>query len=460
MIIEPKSVHFIGIGGIGMSAIASILMDTGCKVSGSDLKLSPLTDKLTKRGARIFQGHTAENVGDVELVVITSAARKDNPEIQSAIQKGIPVIKRAEMLGRLMENRYGIAIAGTHGKTTTSSMVSVVMEMAGLSPTIIIGGEIVGLETNAKTGQGKYLVAEADEYDGSFLKLSPQLAVITNIEADHLDFYKSIEGIIFAFKSFAQRLPQDGHLVACTDDHNIRQLLESPCLPKATTYAIGAKGDWTAKNIVPNALGGSDFDAYFKDAFYHKFKLRVPGKHNVQNALAAIATANILGMDALSISLGLNAFRGAHRRFEIIGDVNGITIVDDYAHHPTEINATLMAARERFKDRRIICVFQPHTYSRTKLLLQEFAKCFREADEVIIADIYAARETDTLGIDSTTLVKAMEHGKVHFGGKLDACIDYLQERLKPDDVLITVGAGDINKVADDLYKLLSSRNKG
>jgi len=455
---ESKPIHFVGIGGIGMSAIAEVLLEEGYTISGSDLRLSPITDNLARKGAKIFQGHAAENIGEAGLVVISSAVPLDNAEVLEAKRRGLPVIKRAEMLGRLMADRFGIAIAGTHGKTTTSSLIALILEQAGLEPTILVGGEMLDLGTNAKLGKGRYLVAEADEFDGSFLQLKPQMAVVTNIEPDHLDTYGSFEALIDAFHQFMASVPEQGYIVACSDDARIRGVLETNLKAKTISgYGISTQAEWQAVALKPNAQGGTDFTVERKGERIGRFSIRLPGEHNVANALAAIAASFLLGIEETKVRQTLASFRGARRRFEIKGEVGGITVVDDYAHHPTEIIATLKAARTRFGKRRIICVFQPHTYSRTKFLFKEFTTAFGDADEVVITDIYAAREKDTLGISAADLATAICHPIVRYIGDLTEAAESEGERLQPGDVLMTVGAGDVDKVSDLVLKGLAQR---
>ena len=459
--IEKESsspIHFVGIGGIGMSAIAEVLLEEGYTVSGSDLRLSPITDNLARKGAKIFQGHAAENIGEAGLVVISSAVPSDNAEVLEAKRRGLPVIKRAEMLGRLMADRFGIAIAGTHGKTTTSSLIALILEWAGLEPTILVGGEMIDLGTNAKLGKGRYLVAEADEFDGSFLQLNPRMAIVTNIEPDHLDTYGSFEALIAAFHQFMASVPEQGYIVACSDDPRIRSLLKTPLKAQnISSYGFGPNAEWRATNLKPNAQGGTDFVVERQGERMGYYSIRLPGEHNVANALAAIAASSLLGIEEAKVRQTLASFRGARRRFEIKGEIGGITVVDDYAHHPTEIMATLKAARARFGSRRIICVFQPHTYSRTKFLFREFTTAFGDVDEVVITDIYAAREKDTLGISAADLATAICHPVVRYIGDLSEVAESELERLQPGDVLMTVGAGDVDRVGNLVLEGLAQR---
>ncbi len=453
-----KPIHFVGIGGIGMSAIAEVLLEEGYAVSGSDLKLSPITDNLARKGATIVQDHAAENIRDAGLVVISSAVPLDNAEVREAQRRGIPVIKRAEMLGRLMADRFGVAIAGTHGKTTTSALIALILEQAGLDPTILVGGEMIDLDTNAKLGKGRYLVAEADEFDGSFLQLRPQMAIVTNIEPDHLDTYGTFDALITAFHQFMASVPEQGYIVACRDDPRVKSLLKTPLKAQTiSSYGLGTDAEWQATNVIPNAQGGTDFAVDRDGERIGSFSIRLPGEHNVANALAAITASSLLGIEGARIRQTLASFQGARRRFETKGEIKGITIVDDYAHHPTEIRATLKAARARFGDRRIVCVFQPHTYSRTKFLFNEFTTAFGDADEVVITDIYAAREADTLGMSAADLATAIQHPNVRYIGDLSDVAETERGRLQPGDVLMTVGAGDVDRVGDLVSKGLLQR---
>lgn len=448
---SSKRIHFVGIGGVGMSAIAKVMLEDGYTVTGSDLAPSALARNLAEQGATIFQGHSAENLGDPCLVVISSAVPADNPEVQEAQRRGIPVIKRSQMLGRLVRERFGIAVAGTHGKTTTSSFITVVLEQAGLDPTFLVGGEIVDLGTNAKRGTGHFLIAEADEFDGSFLHLTPRIAVVTNIEPEHLDFYGTFEAVCDAFRRFMSSVPPSGYIVACSDDARIRAIIASRLPTKnIATYGFNEGAMWRAIDLRPNSLGGNDFRVERKGIPYGEFSLQLPGKHNVSNALAAIAIGYILSIKAAVIRKAVASFRGARRRFDIKGEFKGVLVIDDYAHHPTEIRATLEAARERFGSRKIACIFQPHTYSRTKLLLEEFATCFESADEVVIVDIYAARERDTGEISSADLARAIRHPKVQYIGDLRKAVRTEMERLRPGDVLMALGAGDIDKITSEV----------
>ena len=446
-------IHFIGIGGISMSGIAEMLLSFGYKVSGSDLKSSKITDRLQEKGAEVIIGHHPENIKACDLVVYTAAVKEDNPELAKARQTGIPVIDRAEMLGLLMKKfDTSIAVAGTHGKTTTTSMISLILEHAGFDPTILVGGELDEINGNIKIGKDQYLVTEACEYVESFLKFFPKIGIILNIDADHLDYFKNMDHIFEAFTRFAQRIPQDGFLIACKDDLHTEALIKKVHCP-IITYGMKEEADYQAKNIQFNSQGFPGFEAYHKEELLGKFQLSVPGHHNISNALAAIACCHLLGVPLKTMQEKLNRFQGTHRRFEKLGEMNGLTIIDDYAHHPTEIKATLQASTQ-YPHRKIWCVFQPHTYTRTITLLEEFAKAFKDADHVIISDIYAAREKDTGAVHSRDLVKAVEKHQqnVTYIGSFEEIRNYLLKHAQSGDLIITMGAGDIHRVGEMLLE--------
>ncbi|HUM71034.1 MAG TPA: UDP-N-acetylmuramate--L-alanine ligase [Chloroflexota bacterium] len=451
--------HLLGIGGAGMSAIARVLLGRGFVVSGSDMKLNEVTAVLQTEGAIIDEGHQAEHITGADALVITSAAAPDNPEIVAAEIAGIPILKRADFLGQLMAGHIGIAIAGTHGKTTTTGMIAQILLEAELDPTVIVGGMLPAVGGNGRAGQGDYFVIEADEYDHMFLGLRPELIVITNIEHDHPDIFATARAYDDAYQQFAALLPDGGRLVACADDPGVARLLKKLNLPgvEVTTYGLGensAPPDYQAVDLRPNQLGGMDFLVETEGQMVGLAWLRAPGKHNVLNALAAIIVGLDLGVDFNTIRTALAAFSGINRRFELIGEVGDVTgattdvvtIIDDYAHHPTEIEATLQAARQRYPGRRLWAVWQPHTFSRTKLLQNRFAACFAAADRVVALDIYRSRETETLGMDTAVIVQAMNHPQaVHIPHRRDAA-DYILERVRPGDVILTLGAGDGNEV--------------
>lgn len=450
----PEHIHFIGIDGISMSALAAIMLKRGWQVSGSDLKQSDLTRRLVKDGATFYLGHAKEQVMGAAVVVFTAAIRPDNPELAEARRIGATVLTRAEFLGTLMgEARYGIAISGSHGKTTTTALVGLLFEHAGLDPTVLIGGELDALGGNVKVGSSEYFVAEACEYVETFLALRPMLGVILNIDADHLDYFGDIYHVKAAFLRFAKLIPEHGLLVACRDDANVREILAVAKCPVAT-YGLTQGADWWATEIELRPSGESLFNVYYREENLGRVTLGVPGRHNIANALAGLAVGSHLGIPFATMAATLKAFRGTHRRFQTKGKFRGATIIDDYAHHPTEIRATLAAARALAPQRAVV-VFQPHTYTRTKALLCEFAACFDDADEVIITDIYAAREQNTHGISSRHLVDKMktERSSVHYIGALEDAAAFLATRLRDGDLLLTMGAGDVHYVGEALLAL-------
>lgn len=445
---RPLRIHFVGIGGISMSALALILLQRGWQVSGSDLKQSALTDKLLKHGAQVYIGHHAANIEGAQYVVYTSAVPPDNVELVASHRNHIPVFTRAELLGALMaEARCGIAVAGSHGKTTTTAMIGLMLDYAQLEPTVLLGGDLEAIHGNVKVGNGGYLVAEACEYYNNFLLLKPRIGVITNIDADHLDYFGSLNGVKDSFRRFAELIPADGHLVAFYDDANVRDILPGlEC--QVVTYGLTKGADWQAINIELYP-GGSSFDVLYKEHPLARISLRVPGLHNIFNALAAIATGHIVGLSMENIICSFAYYQGTHRRFELQGTYRGAVIYDDYAHHPNEIKATLAAART-FAPQRLISVFQPHTYTRTEALLEEFASAFAEADLVLLVDIYAAREQNTSGISSAHLADQMQkkHPQAYYAGSIQNAAAYLRRRLRKGDLLLTMGAGDVYRVAD------------
>jgi len=452
------NIHFIGIGGSGMSGIATVLLQKGYQVSGSDLKESEATSRLADMGATIFIGHDGGNIGhDTSMVVVSSAIRENNPELAEARQRGIEVIKRGDMLARLMAEKKGVAVAGAHGKTTTSSMIALVFEKNGLDPTVIVGGDITEFGGNAKLGKGEHLVAEADESDGSFLLLSPLIAVITNIEDDHLDYYGCREAIKKAFQEFVDRVPADGCAVVCVDDANARELAEK-CGKQVITYGINHASDYSARNIRTEELV-STAEIYYRGAELGVLELNVPGVHNINNAMAAIAVGRIVGLDFGAIAEALKSFRGVHRRFQLLGNVNGIRVVDDYAHHPTEVKATLRAAQQT-KANRVIGVFQPHRFTRTQFLHKEFGEAFSDADIIIINEIYAAGETPIEGVSAELIVNAIadkEKRPVYYFSTPEEITDFLYKTAEPGDLILTLGAGNIWTVGTKLVERLKAR---
>lgn len=455
-----EHVHFIGIGGYGMSAIARVMLEMGYKVSGSDVARQELTEKLSAKGAQIYIGHEAKHVNGANLVVYSTALSKDNVERRAAEALNIPVIHRAQMLARLMNAGKGIAVAGAHGKTTTSSMIALVMEACGLDPTYIIGGEIVNVGTNARAGKGEYVVAEADESDGSFLQYHPSVAIVTNIEADHLENYDGdFNKLKAAYVRFLEQVKPDGKAIVCADDENVRELLlQVSGGGGIVTYAIDADADYRATDI---QLGDRkvSFQINRRGTALGRIELSVPGKHNVSNALATVITCLEAGVPFASIAEAIRSFRGAKRRFQVLGEVNGMLVIDDYAHHPTEIQATILAAKATGK--RIIAVFQPQRYTRTFFLLDQFSRAFSDADEVVITDIYSpAGEKRIEGVTASKLVDMIvvnSNGNTVYKPTKDDVLGYLSGRVAPGDLVITMGAGDIWKVADALARKLRER---
>ncbi len=442
-----KNVHFVGIGGISMSGLAQILLEEGYKVTGSDINNSNIINKLRNNGAVVSIPHDPENVENAELVVYTAAVKQDNCEIIRAKELRIPIIDRAEFLGMIMKNyKYGVAIAGCHGKTTTTSMVSIIFKNAELDPTILIGGEIEAINGNVRVGRSEYFVTEACEYTESFLKFYPFVAAILNVEKDHLDYFRDLDHIISAFEKFARLVPKEGTLVVCSDnEHALNISKKVNC--KVLTYGIKNKADFYAKNIKYDDLGHPTFDVKLRDKKLGTFSLLIPGEHNVLNALASIAIAYNAGIHMDVVKKSLKEFRGTYRRFDIKGARNNITIVDDYAHHPTEIKATLHAAKQ-FPHQKIWCIFQPHTYTRTRTLFDEFSEAFYDADNVIITDIYAAREKDTGLVKPTELVDSINKYSANavYQNDFGSIADFIAKEAKPGDLVFTMGAGDVFKL--------------
>ena len=454
-----KKVHMIGIGGIGMSGIAEVLLAMNFKVSGSDRSLSEITDRLVSLGAEIYEGHRAENLKDADVVVYSSAVTMDNVEIQEALKRKIPVIKRSEMLAELMRLKYGIGIAGTHGKTTTTSMVGLVMLEAGFDPTVIVGGKLSGLGgTNARLGKGEFIVVEADEFDRSFLQLTPVIAAITTLEKEHLDIYKDLDDIKSAFIEFANKVPFYGFVVLCLDEEGLREILPQ-INRKVITYGLSAQADVRAYDI-SFYESSSKFKVRYNGEFLGEIELNVPGMHNVKNSLVAVAIARELGVDFETIKSAMKKFTGVYRRFEIKANVNDILVIDDYAHHPTEVSATLSAIRTGW-DRRVVAVFQPHLYTRTRDFYQDFAKSFLDSDVFICTDVYPAREIPIQGISGKLITDAAEkfgHKNVIYVPDKKEIPDRLMEIVKPGDIVVTMGAGDIWKYGEEFIKKLKSKS--
>jgi UDP-N-acetylmuramate--alanine ligase len=452
-----KRVHCVGIGGIGISAIARVLLEEGDVVTGSDLHLSPVAKALEASGAVVFCGHDASHVGDVDVVLVSSAVPEDNPEVVEARRRGIPVRKRSEFLGQLMSGKVGIAVAGTHGKTTTTAMVAWILVQAGADPTFLVGGVVQSLGTNARAGKGVHFCIEADEYDYMFLGLQPTVAAITHLEHDHPDCFPTFADMEAAFRQFLDLVPADGLIVGCADQPAVAKLLAERDQAAVCTCGLRSESDWYAEEIWPNAVGGHDFQVVHLGEPWGCVRLRVPGLHNAQNALVALAVADWIGLDAQGIRQALFTFPGVERRFQVSGEVNGITVIDDYGHHPTEIRATLSAARTRYGNRPLWAVFQPHTYTRTVVLWDEFTMSFAQADHVIVLDVYAARETDTLGASSAGLVERMEHPDTRYISDFDVAADYIVSHVEPDAVVISLSAGDGNQVGIKVLERLGGR---
>lgn len=448
----PIHVHFIGIGGISMSGLAEILLNENFTVSGSDSKESPLTKQLVNKGATLFYGQTADNISDgIDLVIYTAAIHRENPELMEAVARKIPLLTRAEFLGQLMTNyETPIAVSGTHGKTTTTSMVSHILLEGELDPTISVGGILQSIGGNIRVGNSGTFITEACEYTNSFLNFLPKISIILNIEEDHLDFFKDIEDIRLSFHKFAKLLPKDGYLII-NGEIDAREEVTDDLTCNVVTYGFDPSFDYSASNVTFNESGHVAFDLYKKGDFITNIPLSVTGKHNVSNALSAIATGELLNLPLEVIQRGLVSFVGTDRRFEYKGCFNHVTVVDDYAHHPTEITATLTAAAH-YPHEKIWCVFQPHTYTRTKAFFNEFAEALSLADHLILADIYAARETDTLGMSSELLaerVKEFNHNVTYLPDFI-SIENHLKENCKPGDLLITMGAGDVVSIGEAL----------
>ncbi|MBI5233251.1 MAG: UDP-N-acetylmuramate--L-alanine ligase [Deltaproteobacteria bacterium] len=451
-----RKIHFIGIGGSGMNGIAEVLLNMGYEVSGSDISSTDATERLGRLGAVIFHGHAKANVRGSDCVVYSSAVKKSNPEFEEAVSLHIPVIPRAEMLAELMRMKYGVAVAGMHGKTTATSMAASVLALGGIDPTIVIGGRLNSLGANARLGAGEYLIAEADESDGSFLKLTPVIAVVTNIDREHMDHYKDMDEIISTFLSFMNKVPFYGSVVVCLDDPILQGLL--PCITRRLiTYGFSAQSDLNARAVWQEGSRTS-FDVFSANTPLGRVAINMPGRHNVLNALAAIAVARELDIDFSAIKAGLEGFAGVERRFQIRGREKDIMIVDDYGHHPVEIRAVIKAAKEGWKTSRTIVVFQPHRYTRTKDLFTEFLSAFNDAEKLVLTDIYPAGEAPIDGITGERLfceIKNHGHKDVVFVPYVKDVALYLKEIVKPGDMVITMGAGDVWKAGVRLLSTLA-----
>ena len=453
-----KNIHFVGIGGSGMSGIAEVLLNMGYRVTGSDLRKSKVTERLASLGALVYEGHARGNIKEADCVVYSSAVRMDNPELEEARRLGIPIIPRAEMLSELMRMKYGIAIAGTHGKTTTTSMVASILSAAGLDPTVVIGGRLLSTGSNARLGGGEFLVAEADESDGSFLKLSPVLSVITNIDREHMEHYRDMDEVKRAYVEFANRVPFYG----CTllyFDHPVIQDILPQVKRRYRTYGLSPQADIHA-TAVEQKRGRTRFDVVAEEELLGRVEIGLPGEHNVCNALAAVGIALELEIDKEKIVEGLRSFRGVERRFQIKADIGGVLVVDDYGHHPVEIRAVLGAIKKNWQ-RRTVAVFQPHRYSRTRDLFMDFVHAFSDADVVVLTEIYPAGEEPIEGVSSKALYEAMKEAgyrNIHYIERSKDVALLLESAVRRGDMVITLGAGDIWQAGERFVRLLEKRN--
>lgn len=450
MFFRKQHFHFVGIGGIGMSGIAEVLLTLGHRVSGSDLKTSPITQRLESLGAKIFTGHDASNIeADVTALVVTSAVNETNSEIQEARRRKIPVIPRGELLSELMRLKYGVAIGGSHGKTTTTSMTATILANGGLDPTVVVGGRVSTMGgSNARVGQSDLLVVESDESDGSFLKLAPIVAVVTNIDREHLDYYKTFERIIQSFTDFVNRVPFYGASILCIDDENIQRIMPG-IRRRVVTYGTTPQADLMIRNI-EMGKASSSFEIQRRGENLGRFVVNVTGAHNILNSTASIAVSLELGLDPSAIAAGLAAFQGVDRRFQFKGEAAGVTVIDDYGHHPTEVRATLNAARQRQFD-KIHVLFQPHRYTRTQILMDDFARSFFDADSVTILDIYAASEAPIEGVNTLALIEKMRacgQREVDYAPSLEAAAISLAAKAKAGEMILTLGAGTVSQTGE------------
>jgi UDP-N-acetylmuramate--alanine ligase len=456
-----RHIHFVGIGGIGMSGIAEVLLNLGYKITGSDLKRSPLTTRLAKKGAKIFYGHRASQIEGAHVVVVSSAVKPQNPEWAAALEKGIPVIPRAEMLAELMRMKYGIAVAGSHGKTTTTSLVANILYSAKLDPTLVIGGRLKSFRSNAKLGKGEFLVAEADESDGSFMRLNPSVAVITNIDPEHLDYYQNFEELKSAFVQFANKVPFYGAVIACEDHPTVREIL--PRIKKrVVTYGLQETADFYARSIAQQGLQ-TRFEVYRHGIRLGEICLKLAGLHNVYNALASIAVGMELEISFKKIAKGLESFKGIERRMETLYRGREVIVIDDYGHHPEEIKATLAALRMAFPNQRIITLFQPHRYTRTRDLFNEFQEAFGNTDLLLLTEVYPAGEDPIQGVTGKRLAEAIAaqmraHG-IYFASNKEILTEEVVRLVQPNDVIVTLGAGDIVQVGRRLAQWLRKKEK-
>jgi UDP-N-acetylmuramate--alanine ligase len=454
-------IHFIGIGGTGLSAIAKVLLEQGYRVSGSDLYPSPLFESVKEAGGSVFLGHEAEYIQGADLVIRSSAIPEDNPEVQAALAAGIPVLKRSEYLGQLTAGKETLAIAGSHGKTTTTSMVVWILVDQGLDPSFIVGGVVNNLSTNARSGRGGFFVIEADEYDYMFLGLRPSIAVVTNVEHDHPDLFPTPESFEDAFQRFVSNLAPNGTLILCGENPGSRKLKDNlKSSQQVKMYGLDPDWDYSAQELQVNQSAGMDFEIRIQDPDGEvclPISLKIPGVHNVLNALAAFALADSLGINREAIASSLAAFTGSGRRFEVRGEVDGVLLVDDYGHHPTEILATLSAARQTYPERYIRALWQPHTYTRTTTLFDEFTKAFQDADQVLVLDVYEAREDRPDQFHTENLANAIQHDKVVYLPTNDQAAAYLEAELQAGDLLVIFTAGDAIDINDRLEQTLSER---
>jgi UDP-N-acetylmuramate--alanine ligase len=452
-----QHVHFVGIGGSGMSGIAEVLLNLGYTVSGSDLKLTSVTGHLQALGARVFEGHAADNVGGAHVVVTSTAVRTSNPEVVEARRRGVPVIPRAEMLAELMRLKYGVAIAGSHGKTTTTSMVALVLDKGGLDPTVVVGGRLSSFGSGARLGKGEFLVAEADESDRSFLKLTPTVAVVTNIDREHLDAYHDLADIQQAFLGFVNKVPFYGCAVLCLDDAPVKDILPK-VERRVLTYGLSHQASVSARDLELGATGSS-YTATLQGRSLGPVAVQVPGAHNVTNSLAAVAVGLDLELPFEAIQQGLSCFTGVDRRFQVRGETRGVLVIDDYGHHPTEIRATLDTLRRRAGTRRTLVLFQPHRFTRTQALWDDFCRAFDEADVLRLVDIYPASEEAIPGVSSEALARAIAergHRNVAWLGELRAASERLAQEVAPGDVVLTLGAGSVWTAGEELLRRLAA----
>ncbi len=448
-----QQIHMVGIGGSGMCGIAEVLLTLKYRVTGSDLKKSAVTDRLEKLGARITEGHSAGNVHGAEVVVISSAVGLDNPEVQEASRLKVPVISRAEMLAELMRMKHGIAVAGSHGKTSTTSMIATILEQGGFDPTVVIGGRLNAYGSNAKLGQSEFFVAEADESDSSFLLLSPTLAIVTNIDFEHMEHYHTIDGLHDAFVQFLNKIPFYGAAIVCIDDPGVQAIMNR-LTRRVITYGAGIQADYALGSIRQEGRS-TTYNVSWHGQSLGPVHLSVPGTHNAFNSVAAIAVARDMGMEWKEIIAAVEGFQGADRRFQIKGEANGMTVIDDYGHHPTEVKATLEAARAGWPDRRLVVLFQPHRYTRTQLLHDQFSTAFYQADVLIVTDIYPAGEEPIEGVTGEKLadgIRRSGHGHVHYRPDIGSAVDLLAGMARPGDMILTLGAGTVTQAGPELLK--------